>query len=144
MIIDKTFPRKGTTSMKTTNGPIVIQGEDSIRTQYTTPEPSVKILKRPSRENKDEYANNDILIVNGDVKSNRQPVRTLQQRQLDYAEARLRILGEAKSPEDELDERLSKMNLNSASVMLLRPCDVVNIVRHPKGPDGTKGFNLKR
>lgn len=88
------------------NGPIIIQGEDSIRTQYTPPEPSVKILKRPSRENKDDSTGSEFIsVVNGDTKSNRQPVKTLQQRQMDYAEARLRILGEAKSPEDELDDR---------------------------------------
>lgn len=44
-------------------------------------------------------------MANGEIRNNRQPVRTLQQRQIDYAEARLRILGEAKSPEDELDDR---------------------------------------
>lgn len=131
--------------MSRNNGPIIVQGEDSIRTQYAPPEPSVKILKRPTKDMKDNSSNSDsITLLNGESKGNRQPVKTLQQRQLDYAEARLRILGEAKSPEDELDDKLDKMNLNPTGVMLLRPCDVVNIVRYPRGPDGTKGFNLKR
>lgn len=95
--------------MSRNNGPIVVQGEDSIRTQYTPPEPSVKILKRPTRENKDNCSNSDSIgLLNGESKSSRQPVKTLQQRQLDYAEARLRILGEAKSPEDELDDKYVK------------------------------------
>lgn len=92
--------------MSRNNGPIIVQGEDSIRTQYTPPEPSVKILKRPTRETKNNCSNSDSLgLLNGESKSSRQPVKTLQQRQLDYAEARLRILGEAKSPEDELDDK---------------------------------------
>lgn len=66
----------------------------------------MKILKRPAKDSRANCSSNEVLgITNGEVKNNRQPVRTLQQRQLDYAEARLRILGEAKSPEDELDDR---------------------------------------
>lgn len=56
------------------------------------PEPTVKILKRPS---KDIHSNGDSKVY--------QPKKTLQQRELEYAEARLRILGEA-SPE-KLEER---------------------------------------
>ncbi|KAK6617802.1 hypothetical protein RUM43_014030 [Polyplax serrata] len=144
-LLEKTFPKKPESSGKTINGPLVIQGEDSLRTQYTPPEPSVKILKRPTKESRGDSTSSDVLgVANGEIRNSRQPVRTLQQRQIDYAEARLRILGEAKSPEDELDDRISKMNLNTTGVTLLRPCGVVNIVRHPRGPDGTKGFNLKR
>lgn len=51
------------------------------------PEPTVKILKRPS---KDAQNSNDSKVY--------QPKKTLQQREQEYAEARLRILGEA-SPE---------------------------------------------
>lgn len=56
------------------------------------PEPTVTILKRPS---KDTQNSNDSKIY--------QPKKTLQQREQAYAEARLRILGEA-SPE-KVEER---------------------------------------
>lgn len=56
------------------------------------PEPTVTILKRPS---KDAQNSSDSKIY--------QPKKTLQQREQAYAEARLRILGEA-SP-DKMEER---------------------------------------
>lgn len=56
------------------------------------PEPTVTILKRPSKDSQNA----------GDSKTY-QPKKTLQQREQAYAEARLRILGEA-SPEKP-DER---------------------------------------
>lgn len=66
---------------------IILTGEDALRTQYVPPEPTVTILKRPS---KDAQNPSDSKIF--------QPKKTLQQREQAYAEARLRILGEA-SPE---------------------------------------------
>lgn len=66
---------------------IIITGDDALRSQYVPPEPTVKILKRPS---KDAQNNSDSKVY--------QPKKTLQQREQEYAEARLRILGEA-SPE---------------------------------------------
>lgn len=71
---------------------IILTGEDALRTQYVPPEPTVTILKRPSKD-----AQNAI-----DSKTY-QPKKTLQQREQAYAEARLRILGEA-SPE-KIEER---------------------------------------
>lgn len=106
--MNKAFPKKPEPSVQTINGPLILQGEDSLRTQYTPPEPSVKILKRPTRDrdSREDCSGRDLVgLPNGEAKNSRQPWRTLQQRQLDYAEARLRILGEAKSPEDELDDR---------------------------------------
>ncbi|XP_036321844.1 phospholipase D A [Rhagoletis pomonella] len=52
---------------------------------------TVKILRRPTQSM--EPRNNGI--------KPRQPIKTLQQREQEYAEARLRILGSAKNPEDE-------------------------------------------
>ncbi|XP_069683677.1 SUZ RNA-binding domain-containing isoform X2 [Periplaneta americana] len=95
-------------SRGTSNGPIILQGEEGIRTQYVPPEPTVKILKRPARNTL--HGSGDGPLLNGDSKP-RQPIKTLQQREQEYAEARLRILGEARSPEEQLqiatNDRLS-------------------------------------
>ena len=53
---------------------------------------TVKILRRPTQSS--EPRNNGMRP--------KQPIKTLQQREQEYAEARLRILGAAKNPEDEL------------------------------------------
>lgn len=60
---------------------------------YTAPisNQTVKILRRPTQSS--EPRNNGIRP--------KQPIKTLQQREQEYAEARLRILGSAKNPEDE-------------------------------------------
>jgi hypothetical protein len=63
-------------SRETINVPIILQGEDSLRTQYVPPEPTVKILKRPARNN--IHGSGDGSLINGDSKP-RQPVKTLQQ-----------------------------------------------------------------
>lgn len=71
----------------------MLTGDDALRTQYVPPEPTVTILRRPT---KDSQASNDSKIYH--------PKKTLQQREQAYAEARLRILGEA-SPE-KVEEKL--------------------------------------
>ncbi|XP_018787185.1 PREDICTED: probable serine/threonine-protein kinase yakA [Bactrocera latifrons] len=68
---------------------------DEFQSQnYATPTnlQTVKILRRPTQSM--EPRNNGI--------KPRQPIKTLQQREQEYAEARLRILGSAKNPEDDL------------------------------------------
>nr|CAD7195586.1 unnamed protein product [Timema douglasi]CAD7257103.1 unnamed protein product [Timema shepardi]CAD7399546.1 unnamed protein product [Timema cristinae] len=118
------------------SGPIILR-DDSFGPQ----EPTVKILKRPQRT---INGHSDSPILNGDLKP-RQPVKTLQQREQEYAEARLRILGEARSPEEQLqavtNDRISKIQ---QKMELLRTSENTNIIRLPKGPDGTKGFNVRR
>lgn len=58
---------------------------------YGPQEPTLKILKRPQdTEGRTSGENRP-----------KAPVKSLQQREQEYAEARLRILGAAKSPEDE-------------------------------------------
>ncbi|GAB6019938.1 SUZ domain-containing protein 1 [Chamberlinius hualienensis] len=143
----------------------VIIEEEVPRTQYTRPEPHVKILKRPMGVSKSD--------LNGE-RSKQQPIKSLQQREAEYAQARLRILGAAKSEEDAIQERLSRLQLVSTedpgqsstdcelsssslsssssplmSLVLSRPeivkvVDGVEITRSPKGPDGSAGFNLRR
>lgn len=74
---------------------IILTGEDALRTQYVPPEPSVKILKRPPK--------NAPVVDNKSV----QPKKTLQQREKEYAQARLRILGEAQSSDKVEDKYVS-------------------------------------
>ncbi|XP_023024944.1 SUZ RNA-binding domain-containing isoform X2 [Leptinotarsa decemlineata] len=106
---------------------IILTGEDALRTQYVPPEPTVKILKRPSQ---DLQNNSDCKVY--------QPKKTLQQRKQEYAEARLRILGEASS--DKLDETVESTKI----IQKLRFVEDANVIRLPKGPDGTNGFNIRR
>lgn len=63
----------------------VIQ-ENSARTLYVPPEPTVKILRRPGN-------NTDASISTTDKSPSRQTTKTLQQREVEYAEARKRIMG---------------------------------------------------
>lgn len=71
---------------------IILTGDDALRTQYVPPEPTVKILKRPT---KSAPATDNKTV---------QPKKTLQQREKEYAQARLRILGEAQSS-DKVDDK---------------------------------------
>ncbi|CAH0563389.1 unnamed protein product [Brassicogethes aeneus] len=103
---------------------IILTGDDALRSQYVPPEPTVKILKRPSKDAQN-YGDSKVY----------QPKKTLQQREQEYAEARLRILGEA-SPE-KVEEKISIQNKP-------RPVESENVIRLPKGPDGTNGFNIRR
>lgn len=111
--------------------------EESGRTQYT---PQVRILKR-STDNTQSAKNTS--------KSQVQPQKTLQQREAEYKEARLRILGEDYSGADNCN--------NSAVVAETRPVKLikqtedlkltqnkVQLLREPRGPDGTAGFDQNR
>lgn len=118
---------------------ILLTGDDALRTQYVPPEPTVKILKRPSKEPQNT---NDSKIF--------QPKKTLQQRKQEYAEARLRILGETEKAEDEKYRSVFGGFLLIVGFRIsIVPCkarssDLDNVIRLPKGPDGTKGFNIRR
>ncbi|XP_063536184.1 SUZ domain-containing protein 1 [Cydia strobilella] len=160
-------PLKG---CKVTN--VIVEDSACIGSQCVMPEPAIRILKRPAT------------LASGQLNGERnaRPVKTLQQRQKEYEEARLRILGEARSPEDVIDDNLSclqdKLQANSISdsqngnkvknchndnakgkerKVLVRlppgatvsgvfpspPPPGVLVVRTPRGPDGTKGFQRR-
>ncbi|XP_034831721.1 SUZ RNA-binding domain-containing [Maniola hyperantus] len=82
---------------KVTN--VIVEESACIGSQCVMPEPAIRILKRPS-----SLASGQL---NGESRA--RPVKTLEQRQKDYEEARLRILGEARSPEDVIDDNLSRL-----------------------------------
>ncbi|KAJ8257720.1 hypothetical protein GJAV_G00188960 [Gymnothorax javanicus] len=112
---------------------IVIQ-DDSLP---AAPPPQIRILKRPSS--------------NGSLGSPVTPVRplpqvkSLAQREAEYAEARKRILGSA-SPEDSPQDRPNTDRPARANAPpSMEECRSNNhAVRQPAGPDGTQGFRQRR
>ncbi|ODN05486.1 SUZ domain-containing protein 1 [Orchesella cincta] len=69
-----------------TNGVIDLSQEESMRTQYVAPEPRISILSRPKKKTPGDDVSNS-------MKGKNQPVKTLEQREQEYAEARRRIFG---------------------------------------------------
>ncbi|CAN2387986.1 SUZ domain-containing protein [Pristimantis euphronides] len=109
--------------------PVVIQ-DDSLP---AGPPPQIRILKRPTSNGLSSNPN----------ASNRPtvPVKSLAQREAEYAEARKRILGSA-SPEEEPEQptvdrpaRINQLEDNTPSN---------NVIRQPLGPDGSQGFKQRR
>ncbi|XP_014356416.2 SUZ domain-containing protein 1 [Papilio machaon] len=82
---------------KVTN--VIVDESACIGSQCMMPEPAIRILKRPS-----SLASGQL---NGESRA--RPVKTLEQRQKEYEQARLRILGEARSPEDVIDDNLKRL-----------------------------------
>ncbi|XP_012230610.1 SUZ RNA-binding domain-containing [Linepithema humile] len=119
-----------------TNTKMIILGEDGLRSQYVPPKPMVKILKRPTKDSRgsgDGPLNED---------KPKQPIKSLKQREQEYAEARKRILGEEKSPEEKMMQEINKIQPKSNSSNGSNVPN--NVVRMPAGPDGTRGFNVRR
>lgn len=75
--------------------PTQVACEDGPRTPFSSQEPKIMILRRPQDRTAAAAANG---IVNSRQK---QPVKSLEQRQQEYAQARLRILGDAGSSAEE-------------------------------------------
>lgn len=112
--------------------------EDSLRTQYA---PTVKILRRPPDANRAGGSPNG--AGGADKSPSRQPVKTLQQREAEYAEARLRILGSARSEDDAQKEKSGSLSVVNHLAGATQPTD--HVVRQPRGPDqGSNGFQQPR
>ncbi|XP_018429549.1 PREDICTED: SUZ domain-containing protein 1 [Nanorana parkeri] len=109
--------------------PVVIQ-DDSLP---AGPPPQIRILKRPTSNG---LANNSNCSSRPTV-----PVKSLAQREAEYAEARKRILGSA-SPEEEAEkpvvDRPARIN------QLEENRQPNNVIRQPLGPDGSQGFKQRR
>ncbi|CAI5783080.1 SUZ domain-containing protein 1 [Podarcis lilfordi] len=109
--------------------PIVIQ-DDSLP---SGPPPQIRILKRPT--------SNGVLSNPNSASRPALPVKTLAQREAEYAEARKRILGSA-SPEEEQDKPiLDRPTRISQPEEARQPS---NVIRQPLGPDGSQGFKQRR
>ncbi|XP_013134103.1 PREDICTED: SUZ domain-containing protein 1 [Papilio polytes] len=90
-------PVKSLKGCKVTN--VIVEESACIGSHCIMPEPAIRILKRPS-----SLASGQL---NGESRA--RPVKTLEQRQKEYEQARLRILGEARSPEDVIDDNLTRL-----------------------------------
>ncbi|KAJ1065552.1 hypothetical protein K5549_016644, partial [Capra hircus] len=114
--------------------PIVIQ-DDSLP---TGPPPQIRILKRPTSNG----------VVSGPNSASRPalPVKSLAQREAEYAEARKRILGSA-SPEEEQEKPILDRSFSFRPTRISQPEDSRqpnNVIRQPLGPDGSQGFKQRR
>ncbi|XP_068216012.1 SUZ RNA-binding domain-containing-like isoform X2 [Palaemon carinicauda] len=78
--------------------------DDSGRTPFTPQEPKIMILRRPQA--KPDQSVNGMITV-----KQKQPVKTLEQRQQEYAEARLRILGDSGDSEDGKSKPIQQKSL---------------------------------
>lgn len=120
--------------------------EDNTRTQYV---PQVRILKRPNAD-KDKSGANDKSLNPSRSQMNS---KTYQEREAEYAKARLRIMGSASAPEESNQNSSARGNPQTSNSYNTSPkwssqTDAVNsresnvpILRLPIGPDGTGGFN---
>ncbi|XP_066190537.1 SUZ RNA-binding domain-containing isoform X2 [Sylvia atricapilla] len=109
--------------------PIVIQ-DDSLP---TGPPPQIRILKRPTT--------NGVLSNPNSASRPAFPVKSLAQREAEYAEARKRILGSA-SPEEEQEKPILDRPPRISQPEDTRQPN--NVIRQPLGPDGSQGFKQRR
>lgn len=123
-------------------------GDNSLHTEYQPPEPKLKILKRPSSSPSNLAAQGGSAAA-GNAASAKP--KSLKQREEEYAQARLRILGSRGEASDETDENETFNGHSdpgspvSGAPSTVTPTHSLNaITRAPKGPDGTKGFQASR
>nr|SVE73373.1 EOG090X0RU6 [Ceriodaphnia reticulata] len=116
----------------------LFNGDGSVKPSVLGPPPQIKILKRP-QHNGLAHANQQGAYASANSQAKPKPqVKTLQQKEAEYAEARLRILGEAAPaniPSPDLG--ISKLQNRMENLRTEESC----LVRLPRGPDGTRGFN---
>lgn len=139
---------------KGVTGPQILL-EDNTRTQYV---PQVRILKRPNGPNGKGGSSAD---SRGGNSRGQASTKTLEEREAEYAKARLRILGSS-TPQDSSSPtepattfspgssktssptnsaKQNGINSGSNSLSNAPKCDVP-VVRQPQGPtEGSKGFN---
>ncbi|XP_035487120.1 SUZ domain-containing protein 1 [Scophthalmus maximus] len=111
---------------------IVIQ-DDSLP---AAPPPQIRILKRPS---------NNGSAGNPASSSRPSQMKSLAQREAEYAEARKRILGSASSDETPQDNLCHDRPARTSAQQPPEPVRQHNhAIRQPTGPDGTSGFRLCR
>lgn len=112
---------------------IVIQ-DDSLP---AAPPPQIRILKRPT--------NNGTSGNPASLSRPTQQMKSLAQREAEYAEARRRILGSASSEETPPDNPGQDRPAHLSTRQTSEPGRPNNhVIRQPTGPDGTSGFKLCR
>ncbi|CAG5120417.1 unnamed protein product [Candidula unifasciata] len=127
----------------------MIIAEDSGRTQY---QPQVRILRRDTKGpcfSSQNLTNSTETTSNSKLSKHS---KSLQQREAEYAQARLRIFGYL-APDDDDDgdsEACDESPIvygssiqNQSSAQIIKPDPTsphIAVLRQPKGPDGTAGF----
>ncbi|XP_038629184.1 SUZ domain-containing protein 1 [Scyliorhinus canicula] len=108
--------------------PIVIQ--DDLHPTPCTPQ--IRILKRPTSNG----------VVSTPNSATRPPpqVKSLAQREAEYAEARKRILGSASPEEEDKTNTERPTRITQSEEIRQQSC----AIRQPHGPDGTPGFKQRR
>jgi hypothetical protein len=102
--------------------------QESLRTQYAPPEPKMKILARPK-------ANNNTQVKNASKHGSKTaPAKSLQQREQEYAAARMRILGDVRFEAEEAEAEMEAA-LSPAEILKLK---VAEAVRSDGGEKPTK------
>ncbi|XP_005730890.1 SUZ RNA-binding domain-containing isoform X1 [Pundamilia nyererei] len=112
---------------------MVIQ-DDSLP---AAPPPQIRILKRP--------ASNGSLTSGPNQNRPTPQVKSLAQREAEYAEARKRILGSACPEETPQDKpNIDRPGHNNSTLPSEDTRSNSHTVRQPTGPDGTQGFQQHR
>ncbi|XP_046336368.1 SUZ RNA-binding domain-containing-like [Haliotis cracherodii] len=135
-ILDKRLNEMKVKAPKTATASVLAAGmrEETARTEY---QPQVRILKRDTVSPKTVNAANSNQAA--------KPMKTLEQREAEYAQARLRIFGSLEEPSASDVEALQGDERPAGLVQKFDVSPADNAVsRQPKGPDGTPGFNLER
>lgn len=119
--------------------PVIVASEESAQiTPYQPPEPKMKILKRPQSSPSNLSSQGGSGGVNQANGGKAKTTKSLKEREEEYAQARLRILGSAVNPDEE-----AEVNKSEENIVIQKVNDDNGKTRDPKGPDGTKGFQKK-
>ncbi|XP_076451349.1 SUZ RNA-binding domain-containing-like [Babylonia areolata] len=145
-VLDERLKKMSVSSSATQERPQpVVMQEDTGRTEY---KPQVRILKREPNSNSHSMPGNTPRVV-----KTKKPMKTLEQREAEYAEARMRIFGSAEASEPESDANSSGGPVTAVNCTVSDRQYKVNkaeaktdnsIIRQPLGPDGSKGFHSNR
>eukprot|EP00095_Tigriopus_kingsejongensis_P000865 snap_masked-scaffold1622_size33238-processed-gene-0.5 protein:Tk00865 transcript:snap_masked-scaffold1622_size33238-processed-gene-0.5-mRNA-1 annotation:"upf0485 protein c1orf144-like protein" len=114
--------------------------ENGLHTEYVPPEPKLKILKRPS-SSPGNLAGQGGGSGSTTPTSGKARPKTLRQREEEYAQARLRILGSRGEEPEDIPEG-GEVGLSNGHSEPGTPSPPSRVVRTPRGPDGTPGFGL--
>ncbi|KAJ6219129.1 hypothetical protein RDWZM_004941 [Blomia tropicalis] len=127
--------------------------EDNSRTQFVA---KLRILNRPN-SNRDQVKD-----TRSNIDVNKQLQKSFEEKQAEYAKARLRILGEEMPVEnlnlDNITESIDQISVGSSpkgksspsssksspTKSIVNKCEPLPFIREPTVPDGTRGFRFNR
>lgn len=97
-------------------------------------QPIIRILKRPPNLVSPEQSNSLNCTVKPPV------IKSLQQREIEYAEARLRIFG---PPDNEEKSQNNEKDANEVPKRIIKSTRNSGALRNTEGPDNTERFDKK-